>query len=109
MRYRDAQHVDVGSFYARSARAGKLYRILGHCLVAAVAVAGWRHDTRMLTILLPVLVVVWLAAWFQVVGTLWRSSIVAGIVACAILLAAAHCESCCGACAAGQPAPGSAP
>src|SRR4051812_32366531 len=98
MRYRDAPHVDVGSFYARSPRAGKVYRILGHVLVGAVAVAGWRHDLTMLTILMPTLILVWLAAWWQVVGTLWRSSIVAGIVACAVLLAAERCQTCCAAC-----------
>jgi hypothetical protein len=110
MRYRDAQHVDVGSFYARSPGAGKLYRILGHAGVAAAAIAGWRHDAGALAILLLVLIVVWLAAWYQVVGTLWRASVVAGIVACAILLAAERCRAECASChASTAPMPGATP
>jgi hypothetical protein len=100
MRYRDASHVDVGSFYSRSPAAGKVYRILGHGGVAAVAVAAWRHDERLIVGLLLALILLWLAAWYQVVGTLWRSSIVAGIIGCAVFLAAERCHACCAASAA---------
>src|SRR3954462_5068058 len=95
MRYRDAPHVDVGSFYARSPSEGKVFRILGHVGVAVFAAAAWRHEPLAVTVLLVALLGVWLIAWWRVVGTLWRSSIVAGIVACAVWLAADRCGACC--------------
>jgi hypothetical protein len=87
MRYRDAAHVDTGSFYSRRHVLGGWYRIAGH--LAAVAAALVRPDQ--LAWLLPVLVVAWLAAWFQVVGTLWRASLVAAILIAAVRLGHAAC------------------
>lgn len=84
MRYRDADHVDTGSFYARRPELGKLYRLLGY---GGVLLAWFRQDDPvMLAKLLIVLVMMWLMAWYRVVGTLWRSSTVAAILLCAVLL-----------------------
>jgi hypothetical protein len=84
MRYRDAAHVDTGSFYARRPALGKTYRFLGY--IACVAVWIHRADPDMLAKLLICLVVLWLMAWYRVVGTLWRSSVVAAALLCAVAL-----------------------
>lgn len=86
MRYSDASHVDTGSFYARRPELGKLYRMLGY----AGVIAAWYHrdDPEMIGRLLVVLLVIWLMAWYRVVGTLWRSSVVAAVLLCAVLLSA---------------------
>lgn len=84
MRYRDAPHLDMGSFYAREPRFGRMYRILGYL---GVIIAGYFHnDPDILARLLIALLVVWLMAWYRVVGSLWRSSTVAAILLCAFLL-----------------------
>lgn len=84
MRYADASHVDVGSFYARNPGWGKLYRMLGYLgLVLGVL---WHGEPTRLTILLVALLLTWLVAWYQVVGTLWRSSLVAACLFCALVL-----------------------
>ncbi len=86
MRYRDADHVDTGSFYARCPQLGRVYRMLGYGGVAF----AWYHinDNGMLARLLVLMVVVWLVAWYRVVGALWRSSVVAAILLCAVALTA---------------------
>lgn len=86
MRYRDAAHVDMGSFYARKPEHGKIYRLLGYA--AAVAVLWHAQNEPMLARLMIALVVVWLMAWYRIVGALWRSSIVAATLLCAVLLTA---------------------
>ena len=83
MLYRDASHVDVGGFYARNPGWGKLYRLLGYVGVLGGVGAS---DPMRLAQLLIVLVLLWLAAWYQVVGTLWRSSLVAACLLCATKL-----------------------
>lgn len=86
MRYRDAAHVDMGSFYARRPEHGKMYRLLGY---AGIAAAWWhQHDADMLSRLLIVLLVLWFMAWFRIVGALWRSSVVAACLLCAVLITA---------------------
>jgi hypothetical protein len=84
MRYRDAEHVDTGGFYARRPELGRVYRLLGY---AGLAFA-WYHvdDAGMLARLLVVLLALWLVAWYRVVGALWRTSVVAGILLCAVAL-----------------------
>jgi hypothetical protein len=89
MRYRDAGHVDVGSFYARNARAGKGYRLIGY--LGIVAAIGAHGQARCLGSLLIVLALCWFLAWYQVVGTLWRSSIVAAMLLCAVQLTLLKC------------------
>jgi hypothetical protein len=90
MRYRDADHVDTGSFYARRAELGKLYRFLGY---AGILMAWYRQaEPAKLAELLIVLVVVWLMAWYRVVGALWRSSVVGAILLCAVLLSMHHLQ-----------------
>lgn len=84
MRFRDAAHVEVGSFYARRPWVGKTYRLLGHAFVVAAVLAPARGDC--LGVLLGVTILVWLAAWYQVVGTLWRMSLVAAALICALRL-----------------------
>ncbi len=83
MRYRDAAHVEVGAFYARNPCWGKLYRLLGYVGIIGGVVA---RDPLHLAQLLIVLILLWLAAWYQVVGTLWRSSLVAACLLCAAKL-----------------------
>ena len=84
MRYRDAEHVDTGGFYARRPELGRVYRLFGY---AGLALA-WYHleDPGMLACLLVVLILLWLLAWYRVVGALWRTSAVAGILLCAVAL-----------------------
>lgn len=82
MRYRDAQHIDVGSFYARRPEIGRLFRLLGLLGVLCAVLLppttlGW---------LLGGLILVWLGAWYLVVGTLWRSSVVAALLVAALRL-----------------------
>lgn len=101
MRYRDAQHVDVGSFYARLPNVGKVYRLLGLLGVAGAVYLAHVHDVRRMAVLLVFLILAWLLAWYRVVGTLWRSSLVAAIVACASFLALELCPWRCTACDAG--------
>ena len=84
MRYRDAAHVDMGSFYAREPQFGKMYRILGY--LGIVIAAYYSNDPEVLGKLFLALVVAWLMAWFRIVGALWRSSIVAACVLCGFLL-----------------------
>lgn len=85
MRYGDAPHVDVGSFYARNSGWGKLYRMLGY-LGLVLGVVLWVKKPDLLPFLLGGLILVWFVAWFQVVGTLWRSSIVAACLFCALVM-----------------------
>ncbi len=94
MVYRDAAHVDVGSFYSRNPCWGKLYRLLGYFGIAGGVVLGSEAE---LAKLLVILVLVWLAAWYQVVGTLWRSSLVAAGLLCALKLTLLRCplHGCC--------------
>jgi hypothetical protein len=86
MRYRDAVHVDTGGFYARRPELGRAYRLLGY----GGLVLAWYHldDPGMLARLLVVLLVLWLLAWYRVVGALWRTSVVAAILLCAVALSA---------------------
>jgi hypothetical protein len=84
MRYRDALHVDVGSFYARLPHLGKMYRLLGYA--ALLGVFWHHHNPAMLERILVMLIIIWLMAWYRVVGTLWRSSIVAATLFCAFAL-----------------------
>jgi hypothetical protein len=86
MRYRDASHVDLGSFYARKPELGRMYRLLGYG--ACLAVVWHALNEAMLERLLIALVILWLMAWYRVVGTLWRSSTVAATLLCAVLLTA---------------------
>ncbi len=86
MRYRDASHVDVGAFYARSPRIGRWYRLLGYAGIASALWCAHASQERSVACILAALILVWLAAWHQVVGTLWRSSIVAAIIASALVL-----------------------
>ena len=102
MRYRDAVHVDLGSFYAREPQFGKMYRILGYF---GIVIAAWyASDPEVLGKLFLALVVAWLMAWFRIVGALWRSSIVAACVLCAFLLTVAKVHA-----LASGPVPGVSP
>ena len=83
MRYADAVHVDVGGFYARNPGWGKVYRLLGYVGIIGGIIARERLH---LVELLIVLILLWLAAWYQVVGTLWRSSLVAACLLCVVRL-----------------------
>lgn len=86
MRYVDAAHVDLGSFYARLPRLGKPYRLLGYA--ACIGAAWWISDPSRLAVLLIVAVIAWLMAWFREVGALWRAPLVAAIAMCAVILTA---------------------
>lgn len=84
MRFRDASHVDLGSFYARLPTYGRMYRWFGYGGI--VLAIFFRNQPEQLAKLLIVLGVAWLLAWYRVVGALWRSSIVAAMLACAFAL-----------------------
>lgn len=86
MRVTDAPHVDLGSFLARRADAGRLYRWLGYGFCAAAVLLA--HDPSKVAALLVVVMVSWLMAWFRVVGALWRTSLVCAALICAVILAA---------------------
>jgi hypothetical protein len=83
MRFADARHVDVGAFYARRPEIGARYRLIGYVGVAASVLA---NDHRLIWILLAGMVLLWLLAWYQIVGAAWRSSLVAAVLVCAIRL-----------------------
>jgi hypothetical protein len=104
MRYADADHVDLGSFYSRLPNRGKYFRILGY--VGIGLAAYYQADDRALTALLVCLILAWLRAWQVVVGAAWRSSIVAAVVLCAVLLTQHRLAAECPACPmSSQPAP----
>lgn len=86
MRFRDAAHVDLGSFYARRPELGRLYRIAGYG--ACIAAVWWAHDLPRIGALLVVLLIAWLMAWKREVGALFRAPLVAAIAICAVLLSA---------------------
>ena len=86
MRYRDASHVDVGSFYDREPRLGRVYRLLGYLGVVSICWCIQRGEERSVACLMVACILVWLAAWYQVVGTLWRTAWVAAILAGAVYL-----------------------
>jgi len=84
MRFADADHVDVSGFYARLPQAGRLYRLLGHLgVVLAVLLPA---QPVVLGGLLGGLLLLWLVAWYHVVGTLWRATIVAACLVAALRL-----------------------
>lgn len=87
MRYHDAAHVDTGSFFARRPIVGHWYRMLGYGAAVAAAFAPLER----LPWLALAIILLWLAAWYQVVGTLWRSSLVAALVIVAVRLTHACC------------------
>ncbi len=84
MRFRDAEHVDHGSFYARRPGLGRIYRLAGYA--ACVGVLAYAADPRRIAGLLVFLLIAWVMAWKREVGALWRSSLVAAIVMCAAIL-----------------------
>jgi hypothetical protein len=86
MRFRDAVHVDLGSFYARRPGLGRMYRLAGW---AACAWVLWNaHDTRYVGAILVLLLVAWVMAWYRCVGALFRAPLVGAILMCALLITA---------------------
>lgn len=84
MRYKDAAHVDLGSFYARETGHGKTFRFIGY---AGILMACWYHDQPdILARLLIGLVAAWLMAWYRIVGALWRGPVVSATLFCAVLV-----------------------
>lgn len=86
MRFRDAAHVDLGSFYARRPGLGRLYRLAG--CGACIAAVWWAHDIARISALLVVLLIAWLMAWKREVGALFRAPLIAAIAICAVLISA---------------------
>ncbi|MEK7412375.1 MAG: hypothetical protein AAB263_03535 [Planctomycetota bacterium] len=86
MRYADAAHVDLGSFYARQPGLGRLYRIAGYA--ACIGVVWWVADPQRIAGLMIVTLVAWLMAWRREVGALWRTPLVAAIAMCAVIVTA---------------------
>lgn len=84
MRYRDAPHVDLGSFYARRPAQGRIYRLFGYA--ACLGVVAYSARPAHIGVLLVVLTVAWVMAWRREVGAAWRSSLVAAIFMCAAIL-----------------------
>lgn len=82
--YADAPHVDLSSLHARRPRLGKLFRLAGHAgVVAGVCLV---LDRAWLGLLIGFLFFLWLAAWYAVVGSAWRASLVAAILLVALRL-----------------------
>lgn len=98
MRYRDAPHVDLGTFYARRPQLGSYYRYLGYgaCLFAL----AWQDQPQAISMLLVCILVAWAMAWYRIVGAAWRTSLVVAALLCAVPLTRpilAHlCSTCCG-------------
>lgn len=88
MRLADAAHVDLGSFYARQPGLGRIYRLAGYA--ACLGVLWQAHSPRNVATILVVLLVAWLMAWKREVGAVFRAPLVAAILMCAVLLAAAR-------------------
>jgi len=84
MYFRDASHVLISEFYARGAQAGRWFRLLGWACVALAVVAEPCPNAE--GALLGVVIAAWLVAWRLAVGALWRSSLVAAAVVCAVAL-----------------------
>jgi hypothetical protein len=91
MRYRDAPHVSVGSFYSGNHQWGKCYRFAGYAGIVAACLC--RGEPEKLAVLMVVLLLLWLFAWYQVVGTLWRSSLVAALLLGAVEMTMVHCAA----------------
>ncbi len=93
MRYRDAAHVDLGSFYARRPHLGRYYRYLGYaaCVLALI----WHDRTDLSGMLLICILVAWAQAWYRLVGAAWRSSLVAAALLCAVALTRPLLTGCC--------------
>jgi hypothetical protein len=86
MSWRDGSHLDLRGFLTRRPLLGSWVRLLGH-LAAALSVCCSLLAPWLLPWLLLGLIILWLAAWRLVVGSLWRGSLVAAIAACAAGLA----------------------
>lgn len=84
MRFRDAPHLDLGSFRSRLPDLGLVYRIGG--IAACVGALWWAGDPRRIAILLVLLLIAWLMAWRRAVGSLYRGPLVAAIAMCAVIL-----------------------
>lgn len=84
MRYRDAPHVDLGSFYARRPAQGRVYRLFGYA--SCIGVVVYAAQPARIGVLMILLVVAWVMAWRREVGSLWRSPLVAAIAMCAVLI-----------------------
>jgi hypothetical protein len=84
MRFRDASHVQIAEFYARGAHGGRWFRVGGWAAVALAVIAEpWSNAEGAL---LGVVLATWLVAWRLAVGALWRSSLVAAAVVCAVAI-----------------------
>lgn len=86
MRFRDAAHVDLGSFYARRPGLGRLYRLAGYG--GCIAAVWWAHDITRISALIVVLLIAWLMAWKREIGALFRAPLIAAIAICAVLISA---------------------
>jgi hypothetical protein len=84
MRYADAAHVDLSNFYMRLPQRGSWYRWIGYLCVAMAIL--WSNEPARIPVLLGASLLLWLRAWYHGVGGLWRSSLVAAVVACAVIL-----------------------
>lgn len=83
MRYRDASHVDLGSFYARMPEYGGYCRWLGYLALAGAI--NFANVPNQINALLIACLAAWLVAWSRSVGALWRGPLVAAILACALI------------------------
>lgn len=88
MRFADAPHLDLASFRARRPGLGRVYLVAGHA--ACAAALWWAHQPERLGALLIVLAIAWAMAWKREVGSLYRSTLVAAMLLCALPLTAAR-------------------
>ena len=86
MRFSDASHVDLRPFWGRRPCLGRCY---GRCGLVGVFVAWYAGMTSLDTawITLGLLCAIWLAAWYQAVGMLWRLPLVAAILVASLQVA----------------------
>ena len=68
-------------FYARHVGRGAVFRLLGYLGVVLVIIQEGRGPSWALPVLTAVLLLTWTTAWCMQVGALWRSSLVAALLA----------------------------
>ncbi|MCS6969690.1 MAG: hypothetical protein RMM29_02255 [Planctomycetota bacterium] len=88
MRFADAAHLDLASLRARRPELGQVYLAAGYG--ACLAALWWAHQPSRLAALLIVLAIAWAMAWRRAVGSLYRSTLVAAMLLCAVPLSAAR-------------------
>lgn len=93
MRYRDAPHVDTRAFLARRPDLGPAYTWLG---LLGIVAAWWAPAQGAVAVWLcaGACAALWALAWWQAVGPLWRTALLAGLLLASLQLHALACGCC---------------